>query len=150
VLDPISVAYGEIRGTLSAFALLTFDSVPDISYTFDFEYLEKVKTAQATIESYAADWADTVTLLPLAAWKQVFLTTFKNWLFNKLTFPQWYKSSWFDPHINELITKIEQLVQPTAVWRVDISTKGFYELLWEDFALENEHAVFFLHLGFSD
>jgi hypothetical protein len=150
MFDPISVAYGEIRGTLSAFAQLIFESVPDISYSFDFDCLEKKGTAQATIEACTAGWADAVILLPLAEWKEVFLTTFKEWLSDKLPFPQWYDRRWFDRDIEELITKIEQVVQPTAVWQVNLKTKGFYELDWEDFALENEHAVFFLHLGFSD
>jgi hypothetical protein len=149
MLDPFSVDYGEIRGMLSAFAELLFQGTPDIHFSFDFEYLQKLETVQATLEAYTHKWAETVTLVPLASWKETLQKALETWLFGNLLLPEFskpYKHS----VIEHIIDKIEHLVRPTAVWRVDIKPKGFYELEWEDFSLENEKAVFLLHLGFSD
>lgn len=149
MLVPFSVDYGEIRGMLSAFADLSFQGSPDIQFSFDFEYLQKLETAQATLEAYTHEWAETVNLVTLASWRETMLKTLETWLFGSLPLPEFtkpYKHS----IIEQLVDKIEQLVQPTAVWRVDVKPKGFYEIEWEDFALENEQAVFLLHLGFSD
>jgi hypothetical protein len=151
MLEPFSVAYGEIRGMLSAFASLSFKNSPDIHYTFDFQWLEKQKTAQATLEAYYANFAEKLSLSSLTAWRKTIQPTLETWLFDSLILPTFSEKYWFQI-VQELVDKVEQLVQPTAAWQVDvqIKEKSFYELLWEDFALENEQAVFLLHLGFSD
>lgn len=46
MLEKQAITYGEIRGMLTAFALLTFNNVPDIGYTFEFTRLEKQETAR--------------------------------------------------------------------------------------------------------
>lgn len=149
MLDSFSVTYGEIRGIFSAYASLSFKDAPYIQYTFDFQYLEKLETIQATLEAYAVTWASAVRLTPLPAWKETLQPTLEFWLCDSLMVPTSTKKYWSQV-VTNLLNKIEQLVQPTAIWRVEIDEKSFYELLWEDFALENEHAAFFLHLGFSD
>jgi hypothetical protein len=135
---------------LTAFAMLTFSDVPDSEYTFDFAYVEKQKTVQATLEAYTARWADAITLVPVVAWEKALQSTLESWLFDCLRLPEWCEQSWRANLVGDLLKKIEQLVQPTTVWRVTVTPKGFYELHWEDFALESERAVFYLHLGFSD
>jgi hypothetical protein len=149
--DNFSVAYGEIRGMLYAFASLSFKDGPYIHYTFDFQCLEKQGTAQATLEAYYADSAEMLTLSPLPKWRDTIQPTLEIWLFDNLLLPTFSKKYWF-PIVKDLVDKIEQLVQPTAAWQINIQIKegSFYELLWEDFALENEQAVFLLHLGSSD
>jgi len=131
MFETFFVAYGEIRGMLSAFAFLSFKNSPDIHYTFDFQWLEKQGTAQATLEAYYANSAEMLTLSSLAAWRDTIQPTLEIWLFDSLILPTYSKKYW-SQIVQELVDKIEQSVQPTAAWQIDIHIKenSFYELLW--------------------
>ena len=41
-------------------------------------------------------------------------------------------------------------LQPTAVWQVKIEPTGFYEIYWDDFAIQGESGWYLLHFGMSD
>lgn len=153
MLDSFPVTYGEIRGMLHAFAALSFKDGPaNVQYDFDLMWQEKRGTAQQTIEAHFVPIAEPVTLVPLAQWQEHLQHVLEVWLFDSLILPTFSKPYW-SRVVTDLVRKIEQLVQPLTVWRIDMQEnhlKGYYQNLWEDYAFESEHGVFFLHLGLYD
>ena len=50
-----------------------------------------------------------------------------------------------------VLGRLTNLVHPISVWRIDlVDQKGFYELYWDDFAIECQDRILLLYLGASD
>jgi hypothetical protein len=118
---------------------------------------------QSALECFFAGQASSVRLSAVNDWREELRTALSGWLcaylnddegIGRLTdTPRRFGLSLPDepPRLAErVIEKIVALLRPAAVWRVEITQTGFYELFWDDFALEADDRVLLLHLGVSD
>lgn len=153
------VAFGELRGFLKAFAL--FNDKCDHGYTFLLDRLPKAASLRESIEPYFGDDATKVVLSSVENWSQAVAAKLKHWLFQfqASDFAQLEDRSkrfslshdcWRESEIQLVVKKLEDVIHPIAVWKVEVEPKGFYECEWDDIAFETAAGSYLLHLGVSD
>jgi hypothetical protein len=118
--------------------------------------LSRQSTLHETLHRYFEGDATEIKTDAIEDWQGVVRSVFGNWLFEyrDLIAPQAVGSLNCEASqreiLDEIMDWISAAIHPTAAWKVDVTTKGFYELLWDDIALETTEYIYFLHLGMSD
>lgn len=88
-------------------------------------------------------------------WKQHLRALFFKWLFDEHFPPLTAEQEEFveDNILDWLFRKLDALLdcRSTVGWALAVSSSNvFYELVFDDFALESNGNIYLLHLGFSD
>jgi hypothetical protein len=118
---------------------------------------------QAALERHFTGLARSVQLSPLSDWREELRSSLTRWLCAYLTDSESggrlqgadgkFSLSFADFRqdcVEHALTRITALIAAVAAWRVDITPSGWYEMGWQDYALESSDRVLLLHLGVSD
>lgn len=143
------LASGELRGFLEAFARL--NDKTNHGCTFTFDRLPEARTVSKAIELLFRGEATRVTVTPIENWPQALRAIFKLWLFqfqvtgmahlvdrNK-SFALSYDQG-RGQIIDWVMERLDRIVQPAAVWKVEVETKSFYECGVDDIVFESAGA----------
>ena len=154
--DPV-VAW--LQGFLHAFAW--FNHKTNYGYTFTLDVIPKPGSVREAIEGHFRGELDELTLAPVEDWPGFVRGLLGRWLFqfsdpsmDHLEDPR-ESFSLFHDHfrgmlLDEAMGRLSGVVTPTAVWRVEVRTRGWYECHYGDLAFEEPGRVVYLHAGFSD
>jgi uncharacterized protein (TIGR02996 family) len=52
--------------------------------------------------------------------------------------------------VDTLLRAIGEVIQPRTAWRIQITENRFYAVSWDDFVLQADDRLLFLHFSFSD
>jgi hypothetical protein len=154
-----SVALGELRGFLSAFALVN-EKVNNL-YTFTIDRLPPAPDIRGALhQAFSGDLTE-VTTTPVDDWHSTVRAALGRWLFEfqnphdaRLVDAQeafTLSSEWGRERILDwAIDRLRAVVAPTVVWKTDIGTKFYGDNMRDDFVFETADGRFLLHLGVAD
>jgi hypothetical protein len=159
VSEQRDLAIAWLQGFLRAFAW--FNQKADHGYTFSLDVIPKSSSVEEAIERHFRGEMVRMKLTPVAGWPEVVRGLLARWLFQfqdprgdhledpRRSFSLSHEA--FRPMFwEEVMGRLASAVQPEAVWRVEVQTRGWYECDWDDIAFEERDWVVFLHLGVSD
>ena len=149
-----TIELAEVRGILRAFEW--FNSKVNYSPTFTLAELPTRPTLAEAIFAHFQGDAIEIEAVPVADWFNASQALLSKWLFEyrDLITPDAFgcvnDQRAESKLVEEIVRKMETAIQPTAAWTVKIKTRQFYELFWDDVAIESNQARYLLHLGWTD
>ncbi len=167
-----SVSFGKIQGYLEAFQIV--NNKCNWNFNFKFDVLDKLESVEQTLYAHLNEtsrdiYPGTLKLYSLAEPKVKLQASLARWLFyflpeNETDYhvdTDWHLVDADEMFIlsdernrQEIVAKFVELIlqatQPIAVHNVKFRPVNFYGLFWDDFAIEGQEQIFFLHLGVSD
>src|SRR5579872_3747063 len=151
--DDSLVAYGELKGLLEAFAWANHKC--NHFSTFTVERLPAGTDLLEILSRHFGENAAKIATAELADWPATIEESFRRFLFEYVdVIKPNHPCALADERchreiIASLSNKLALGLQPLTVWRVTIEPNGFYELYWDDFAIQNAAGWHLLHLGFA-
>jgi hypothetical protein len=148
----------ELDGYLQALAHVNWDG--QIDYQFELHRLPDAASLEDALASYFTAMEDGSPPEPGSVWHiqlgppdsgcGKFSTALDHWFFRQPSSPQ-LKEAESHPRILEHCLKLlaEQVGEFTAR-EVFVEAPIFYDLIWQDFALEGDSGRWLLHLSFCD
>lgn len=152
--DRYSLALGELRGLLTAFAWA--NEKCNHSCTFSVEELPAAADIQQSLAQYYGDAVAEVRAVELSDWHGVIGDALQRWLFlfRDLIRPRAVCALTDERCQRAMVGRVLDAfmlgLEPLTVWRVEIEPRGFYECTWDDFAIRGSAKSYLLHLGVSD
>lgn len=149
------IKIGKIQGFLKALSL--FNTTPDHNYVFEIDILDKAESVEQTLHKHLTEISgvlpNSLKLTLLAKVETELQESLSRWIYHladtKQHFTLW-NQEWRRKEIAELVKVILDVARPKSAYKVEFHPAKWYECSWEDFALEGQDQVFFLHFGVSD
>lgn len=173
-MDKMIYAISRLNGILEAFSYV--NGKTNHCYSFEITILEKNNSIEATVEKYITKiYPDAlISFEPLDNLQSELTQVLENWLFSYQ--PQsdnhgnilhgcgspfaylkdidesfsMSDNDFRKDFIKNFIQSLNDATRINNAFKVQIDTDEWYECAWDDFALEGENAILFLHLGVSD
>lgn len=148
-----------LQGFLHAFAW--FNNKTNYGYTLTLDVVPKPGSVREAVESHFRGELEELTLALVDDWPGFVRELLGRWLFqfadpsmDHLDDPR-ESFSLFHDHfrgvlLDEVTGRLSGVFSQSAVWKVEVRTRGFYECHYEDLAFEEADRVVYLHAGFSD
>ena len=148
-----------LQGFLHAFEW--FNHKANYGAVLTLNILPKPGTVRQAIEEHIGDDVENLVLTPVEDWPGFVRALLGRWLF-QFDDPSWphledprASFSLFQDHsrgvmLDGVMSRLAEAVRPTAVWTVQVETRGGYECGYEDVAFEEPERVLYLHAGWSD
>jgi hypothetical protein len=148
-----------LQGFLHAFAW--FNNKTNHGYTFTLVTVPKPLSVRQALERHFGGELDGLVLAPVEDWTGFVRELMGRWLFqfsdpssDHLQDPR-ESFSLFHDHfrgmvLDEVMARLTAVINPSAVWKVEVRLRGWYECYYDDLAFEEQERVLYLHAGFSD
>jgi hypothetical protein len=150
------LALGRLEGLLRAYSQVNEHS-SDISYDFLPTLVRPAGLLADQVSTHFLEDYHPVSLEKVLDWEATRRDVLTRWMFDSLSSLRTgvlrlavLDESRRGDLVNALVLAIEEVIQPRAVWRIQVSVDGFYALSWDDFVLEADDRLLFLHFSFSD
>jgi uncharacterized protein (TIGR02996 family) len=154
--SPTLLALGRLEGLLRAYSQVN-EHRSDISYDFDPTLIRPAGLLVDRVNHHFPECCHPVSLERIPDWQTTQRDVLTRWLFDSLRNlrPGPDRLAILDENrrsdlVTMVIRAIEELIQPRAVWRLQVTENRFYALAWDDFVLEADDRLLFLHFDFSD
>lgn len=157
--DAVDPAVAWLQGFLHAFEW--FNQKTNYGCTLTLDILRKPASVQEAVESHFGGELDRLALHPVEDWQEFVRELLGRWLFqfsdpsmDHLEDPKGSFSLSDDSFrgmlLDEVMGRLMRVINPSAVWKVEVETRGWYECEYEDVAFEEQDRVLYLHAGWSD
>jgi uncharacterized protein (TIGR02996 family) len=155
--SPTLLALGRLEGLLRAYSQVNEHS-SDISYDFVPKLVRPAGLLADQVSDHFPECYHPVSLERVLDWEATSRDVLTRWMFdslNSLRGGPLIRLAFLDERrrgdlVDALVLAIEEVIQPRAVWRIQVTVNGFYAIAWDDFVLEADDRLLFLHFSFSD
>ncbi len=153
---PTTLALGRIEGLLRGYASLNLHR-SDIAYDFGASLRRRTGTLVEQVQAEFDHKLRPVSMEPLEDWEGDIRAALARWLFDSLgQIPAGAVRLAFQDEdlrgdlVAQVMHFLRDLLRPHAGWRLRITEGCWYGIGWDDFVLEAEDRLLFLHFSFSD